>query len=189
MKPSKVRRRLNDSLTGRRIVTAVRDSFEISLTDGFVIAMTEDWVVMHTLADGVYLDDIVMLRLGDISRVWFRDDDAYHHRAVEALDKSVAVFDCDDSVDACELLKVASATAEIFAVRLEMLDREPLAIGRLTRLRKKSFDLHYVGRDGVWANQVERWKYQDLTRIELGGRYLQALNSFSDPHPLAEEGS
>lgn len=81
MKPSKVRRRLRESLTDGRIVTAVRDDFELATTDGYVIAFTNDWVVLHALNDGVYLDAIVMLRLKDISRALFRDDDPYHHRA------------------------------------------------------------------------------------------------------------
>ena len=92
MKPSKVRRRLQQSLTDGRIATAVRDEFELTMTDGFVIALTNDWVVMHALDAAVYLDEIVMLRLQDISRVWFRDDDAYHHRAVTALGERVASY-------------------------------------------------------------------------------------------------
>ena len=187
MKLSKIRERLKASLDGGQIVTVVRDAFEISMSDGFVIALTDEWVVMHAIGDGVYLDDIVMLRLRDVSRVWFRDDDAYHHRAIASLGTSVAIFDCGNSVCASELLKLTSARADIFAIHLEVLDHEPLSIGRLTRLRKKSFDLHYVGRDGVWANEVERWKYRDVTRIEVGGRYLGALNRFADPYPLTEK--
>jgi hypothetical protein len=46
--------------------------------------------------------------------------------------------------------------------------------------------MHYVGRDGEWAKDVERWKYRHVTRIEVGGRYLQALNTFADPYPSPE---
>jgi hypothetical protein len=187
MKMSKVRRRLEKSLNEGRIATAVRDAFEITMTDGFVIALTDDWLVMHALDDGVYLDDIVMLRLRDVSRVWFRDDNAYHHRAIAGIGRSAAAFECDDSASASQLLSATSARADIFAIHLEGLDGEPLFIGRLVNLRKKSFDFHYVGRDGVWASEVDRLKYRDITRIEVGGRYLQALNRFADPQPVATE--
>ncbi|MGQ0845681.1 MAG: hypothetical protein ACT4QF_16285 [Sporichthyaceae bacterium] len=106
----------------------------------------------------------------------------HHHRAVAGLGETVATFDGHASVGAAELIKVGSAEGNILAVHLETLKGEPLAIGRVIRLRKSSFELHYVGRDGVWARQTERWKYRDLTRIELGGRYLQALNRFADPY-------
>lgn len=185
MKRSKVIHRLGQSLNEGRIATAVRDGFEISMTDGFVIALTNDWVVMHTLDALVYLDDIVMLRIEDVSRVLFRDDDAFHHRAIAGLGENVASFDCDATVSACDLIKAAASRADIFATYFETLDAEPLCIGRLVKLRNKSFDMHYVGRDGVWADELERWKYRWLTRIEVQGRYLDALNRFADPYPNA----
>jgi hypothetical protein len=187
MKAEKVRRLLHDSLRAKRIITADRDAYELSMTDGFVIAMTDDWVVLHALEDGVYLDDVVMLRLQDISRVSFRDDDAYHDRAIAALDGQIADFSCNDSAGPSELLQEASTEADIFAIRLEVLDGEPLAIDRLLRTRKNSFDMHYVSRNGVWADDIERWKYRDLTRIEVGGRYLSALNRFAEPYPVADK--
>lgn len=52
MKPTKVRRRLQESLQDRRIATAVRDDRETWAIDGFVIAMAKDWVVLHALDDG-----------------------------------------------------------------------------------------------------------------------------------------
>lgn len=186
MKLSKVRRRLRESLIDGRIVTAVRDDFELAMTDGYVIALTNDWVVMHALDDGVYLDAVVMLRLEDISRAWFRDDDPYHHRAVAGLNESVTSFEIDASANTIELLAKASEQADIFGLNFETLKGEPLSIGRLGDMRRKSFDMHYVGRDGVWADDVDRWKYRDVTRIEVGGRYLNALNRFADLRPDAE---
>lgn len=185
MKPRKVRHRLGQSLTNGRIATVVRGAFDIDMTDGFVIGLTNEWVVMHTLDAGVYLDEIVMLRLEDVSEVWFRDDDAYHRRATAALGERVASFDCDADVSAADLIKAVSARADIFSLYFEVLDGEPLFIGRLIKLRNKSFDMHYLGRDGVWAREAERWKYRHVTRIEVGGRYLNALNRFADPHPYA----
>ncbi|KAA1376342.1 hypothetical protein [Aeromicrobium fastidiosum] len=181
MRKTKIDRRLLKSMEDGRIATIVRDAFELTFTDGFVLALTDDWVVLHSL-DGVYLDGIVMLRLRDISRVLFRDDDAYHHRAIAALGETVTEFTCDDDVSVSDLLVLASARDGIFTFYCEVLEDEPLIIGRLIELRKKSFDIHYVGRDGEWAPEIERWKYRDVTRIEVGGRYLDALNRFADPY-------
>jgi len=183
MKPGKIRRRLEASLTDRRIATLVRDDFESRLTHGFVIALSEDWVVMHTLSDGVHLEEVVMLRIQDISRVFWGDDDAYHHRAIAALDQSVTSFDCPVDVTAGDLINAAAGRAEVFGIHFEVLDQEPLCVGRLVERRKRSFDMHYVGRDGVWAGTTERWRYRHVTRIEVGGRYLTALNRFADPCP------
>lgn len=187
MKPTKVRRRLQESLQDRRIATAVRDDFEDRLTDGFVIALTDDWVVLHTLSDGVHLDDVTMLRLEDVSRVWWRNDDAYHHRAIAAFAQEIASFDCNLDVTASDLVSAATTRANIFAISFERLDQQPLCVGRLVSRRTNSFVMHFVGRDGVWAETTERWKYRHVTRVEVGGRYLTALNSFADPYPSPGE--
>lgn len=183
MKRSKIRRRMEESLADGRIATLVRDEFESKMTDGFVIALAEDWVVVHALGDGVHLEEIVMLRIKDVSSVRWRDDDPYHRRAIAALDRRVASFDCRGDVTARELISAAAGRADIFGIHFEVLDQEPLCVGRLVEPRKKSFDMHYVGRDGVWAEMTELWKYRHVTRIEVGGRYLTALNRFADPYP------
>ena len=183
MKSTKIMRRLRESFDVGRIVTVVRDEFEASMIEGLVIAITDEWAALHYLADLVHLDDVVLVRLCDVSRVGFRDDDAFHHRALEALGTPVATFDGAADATTADLLARAGGNGTIFGFSLEMHDGEPLQIGRLLRLRGKSFDFHFVGRDGVWAKEVDRWKYKHVTRIEIGGRYLDALNRFSDPYP------
>lgn len=149
MKSDKIMRRLRESLDDGRIVTVVRDQFETVMTDGLVIAVSDEWVTLHGLADGVHLDDVVHLRLSDVSRVWFRDDDAYHHRALKALGMPVATFECADDTTVPDLLAHAGEEDRIFAVHFETLEDEPMMIGRLVGLEKRSFVVHYVGRDGV----------------------------------------
>lgn len=185
MKKSKIRRRLQKSLDNRRIATVVRDDFDLRSTSGFVIALTQDWVVVHALNAGVYLDEVAFLRLQDVSKVWFRDDDAYHHRAVDDLGQSTATVDCPDDADVRQMLSIASAHGDVLAVYTEVVDDDALFVGRLIKLRKKSFDLHFVGRDGVWVDELDRHRYKDVTRIEVGGRYLDALSTYADPYPEA----
>ncbi len=183
MKPSKIRRHLESALAEGRIATVVRDAFELDMTDGLVVAVTDDWVVLHELAFGVHLDGLTALRLRDVSRVWFRDDDAYHRRALAGLGAEVATYEVEADVDARGLLARAQAEGRLVAVHLEVLRDEPMTLGRLLELRRKRFVIHYLGRDGEWAREPERWRYRDVTRVEVGGRYLEALERFGDPYP------
>ncbi|GAB3085940.1 hypothetical protein [Nocardioides zeae] len=183
MKPPKIRRRLEAALAEGRITKVVRDGFEVGMTDGLVVALTDDWVVLHELVDGVHLDGIVALRLCDVSRILFRDDDAYHRRALAAPGAEVATYEVETDVDARGLLARAQAEGRLVAVHLEVLRDEPMTLGRLLELRRKRFVIHYLGRDGEWAREPERWRYRNVTRIEVGGRYLEALEQFGDPYP------
>lgn len=185
MKPPKVRRRLESALAEGRITTVERAALEVDMTDGLVVALTDDWVVLHEIIDGVHLDGLVALRLRDVSRVLFRDDDAYHRRALAGLGAEVATYEVEADVDARGLLARAQAEGRLVNVLLEVLQDEPMTLGRLLELRRKRFVIHYLGRDGEWAREPERWRYRDVTRIEVGGRYLEALERFGDPYPTA----
>lgn len=111
------------------------------------------------------------------------DDDAYHRRALAALGAEVAPYEVEADADARGLLARAQAEGRLVAVHLEVLRDEPMTLGRVLELRKRRFVIHYLGRDGEWAREPERWRYRDVTRIEVGGRYLEALERFGDPYP------
>jgi len=64
-------------------VTVVRAGLDVSRTSGFVVGLSTKWVVLHELADGVYLDGIVMLRRDLITRA--ERDSGYLARASEEL--------------------------------------------------------------------------------------------------------
>src|SRR5262245_35426213 len=130
MKRSKVLARLSDAQRNGRIVTVVRDDFELTTTHGYVIASNDSWIALHTIAFGVHLDDISLVRVKDISRVSFGDDDPYHHRAILGLGVAVAAFEMSASDGTRELLLAAKAAAPIIALGMENTVGEPLIIGR-----------------------------------------------------------
>lgn len=94
-------------------------------------------------------------------------------------------FACEAGDRASEFLAAPLARSEVVTLRFEVPRGEPLVIRRLLRLGRNKLTLHYLGRDEVWAPHTEKWRLRDVTRIELGGRYLEALNRFGDPYPVA----
>ena len=82
------------------------------------------------------------------------------------------------------MLRLIDDRAEFVCVYLETRKDYWLLIGKVLRIGEKRLDLHFIGRDGVWSDFVEAWKLKDITRIEFGGRYIQALEQFGDSMPL-----
>ena len=58
-----------------------------------------------------------------------------------------------------------------------------LALGKVRRIGNKRLDLHYIRADGTWVDFIDAWKLKDVTRVEFGGLYIQALERFGDPMP------
>lgn len=180
---TKVVKRLAAAQNDQRPVKIVRESVDFSPTYGFVAALTDGWVVVNELADGVYLDGLVFIRLDLVSHVRFDKASEYVRRALKGLGDSRDEFACAPDTTLQDLIRMASQQAELLAVRMENWDHEPMFVGKVRRVGKKKLDLQFVASDGLWDDDSDRWKLKDVTRFEIGGRYLEALERFGDPTP------
>lgn len=182
MKPQKVLKRLKRSVGISRIVRVERDVYDGERTEGYALALTDEWVAMHILADGVHLDGVVLMRLRDISLVRDAHSD-YLDRALASLGAPRAVFDCPSDVTTRELVLIAAALHPLSALALGDEGEEQLMIGRLLKAGKRRAHHRFVHPDGTWDDEIDRWKYDQVASIHIGGRYIDALAVFGDPCP------
>ena len=182
MKPKKVRRLLADGLEAQRLTRVWRDAYDTASTDGFILALIDDWVVMHVVADGAYLDDVQMMRLRDISTVIDGHND-YIDRALRGLDRPVARIELHNDATVRDLLLAAADLHPLIAFSLGDEGEEQLMVGRLVAANRHRVRLRFLAPDGTWADEVDRWGYGQISSIQVGGRYLDALAQFGDPYP------
>ena len=161
-------------------MTVRRKRLDVHETNGFVIALTDEWVVLHEL-DGVYLEAVVLLRLDQVTKVEPHQDEAFVMRAFAGLGVPLEDFLCPPTARVGDLLKIASERGRVIGVHLETPKGDWINFGLLHRIGKKRADLQFVGRDGDWVEFSEAWKLNEITRIEFGGRYIHALEQFADP--------
>lgn len=139
-------------------MTVYRKHLDWERTSGFVIALADDWVVIHEL-DGVYLDDVVLLRLDLVTKVAAHRDkeEAYVRRAVRGLGDPIETFECAADVTVAELLKTVAERADLVGVHLESRMGDWVNFGKVRRIGKKRLDLQFIGRDGDWVEDVDAW--------------------------------
>jgi len=178
----KIVRRLMGAMEEQAPVTVRRKRLDWDLTSGFVLAVLDEWVVLHDL-DGVHLDEVVLLRLDLVTKVEPHQDDAYVRRAVEGLGQPIETFECATDASVADLLTLVGQRTQLVGVHLESPAGDWINFGKIHRVGKRRVDLQFIGRDGVWVDFVDAWKLRDITRIEFGGRYISALERFGDPIP------
>jgi len=167
-------------------VTVHRKHLNDDRTRGLVVAVVDEWVVLHELIDGPYLDDVVFLRLDHVTKVRRHSSEDYLTRAMAGLGEPLAEFECVSDATAGDLLRIVDARAELVCVYGETRKDYWLVLGKIHRIGRKRLDLHFIGRDGVWVDFLDAVKLKEITRIEYGGRYIQALERFGDAAPDAE---
>ena len=182
MRPQKVRRRLEQAVGSGRVVDLERDELDQDAR-GFVLSLSEGWVALQVLADGVYVDGVVLLRvIKDISAV--RDaHSTYVARALERLEQSLASFAIPTGADARDLVILAAELHPLSAFALADNGDEALMVGRLVKAGRRRARHRFIDADGVWADADDRWRYDEIVSIYIGGRYIDALARFGDPGP------
>lgn len=178
----KIIRRLTRAQQDQQPVTVIRKHLDQDRTSGFVVAVIDDWVVLHDL-DVVYLDALVILRLDQVTKVMLHDNLGYVTRAVAGLGVPVEEFTCPQDATTDDLLRLADQRGSLVCIYIETRRDYDLLIGEILHIGKNRLDLHFVGRDGVWADFVDSLKLKDVTRIEIDGRYIEALEKFGEPRP------
>lgn len=178
----KIRRVLSDALERRSPVLVFRGDLESSRDEGYVVALTADWVALHTL-DAAELDAVVLLRLDLVTLAEPLRATAFVERAQQALGTLPASFDAAPHDEVTDLLRQVEAQANLVCIHLEEWDESSLFIGKVRRIGRKRLDLQFISAQGTWDDYTDRWPIEDITRIEFGGRYITALEKWGDPVP------
>lgn len=142
---------------------------------GYIVSLSEAFVLLHVLQDGMTLHGYLALPLQEIKSVRVLDDhDSFCDRAL----KVKAIFPQAQPdillLDFSGLLSSANAHFPLVAVHQERQDRGCCFIGRVEKLKKRSFILHKIDPAAQWIDS-EKFVYKDITRVEFGGGYEEAL--------------
>jgi hypothetical protein len=73
------------------------------------------------------------------------------------------------------LIADAAELAPLVTLHIEKEDPNVCFIGRPVRFGRRSVRLLEISPEADWADRPTKWRFDDLTRIEFGGRYEEAL--------------
>jgi hypothetical protein len=183
----------------RKKLLRLRDSGRIVLVErgllhkraerlrGYVVGVGRDWLVLLTL-DGVHFDGWNALRLTDISRVHAHDraDDDFVARAEhvrgpfpEAPEELIEGVDGGQR----EALHFFLSAAPLVGLRLEKDHPDEWNIGRYEGASPKWVAMREIDPQGRWHADDSAFKRRRISRVTVGGRYLDALIEFGDEPP------
>ena len=149
--------------------------FHEAHAEGFVVAASPLFVVLHVVAPTLYLDGYEVFCTADVTevRVGFRS-----RRFVEEVlrlrgqrPSAPARLDLS-SLPA--LLASAGRLFPLLVVHRERIHRDSCWIGQVASMTEKTFVLREIDPSAKWNGQT-RYRFRDVTRIGFGGAYEEAL--------------
>ena len=163
-----------ESARSREALIAATRGFDARVWRGFVVGLSDDWVLLHLLSGPTMkLNGYVALRTADLTEI--EDDESFAplalklsgERPKEQLDLLL--------LDLPGILSSATPLFPLLGIFREKLASGGCYIGKVGRLSRKKLTLRVVNRGGEWVEKPYRFRYKDITRIDLGDGYLGAL--------------
>lgn len=157
---------------------------EFDLLDGYVVAVGSEWVLLAVLDDAIVLDGHTALRLADVRRIGRRSNDDMVQQALSVREQwPPAPPGVTIDLDSIRGLLTTLMEQPVITVHPELDDPTVCFIGAPAGLGDRSLRLVEVDSRGVWNNRSTKHRIADITRIDIGGRYEQALLSVAGPLP------
>ena len=144
--------------------------------DGYVVGVSELFVMLHALdPDLMNLNGYIVLRAEDIHRYRVRDDGEFFLNRALKLKGIQPVPQPNIGLSSYStLLASANTHFSLITIHREIMDAETCFIGRVQKLTEKTVTLEEINPAAKWE-RTRRYNFKDITRIDFGGGYEEAL--------------
>ena len=142
--------------------------------DGYIVGLSEQFVLMHTVSESVLLNGYSVFPLREITEVT-TNNHFFKHRALQI--DNVKAF-APHSIELEEwqtLLASADVHFPILALQLGNKKSRRFSLGRVAVIKKRSVLLREITPGAKWEIKPTKHCFEDITRLDFGGRYEAAL--------------
>ena len=177
---------LRTAAAERRLVRIHR-SVDDTAERGQVLAVGGAFVAIAVVDDRQRYDGVQCFRLQDV-RVVETDPYAAFAEAALAARGEVRPELGEVSLESIgDLLLTASAAHPLITVHSEIEDPDACFIGRVLSLEGGLLWLREIGPDALWDDEPEAHRIGEITRVDFGGDYEQALALIGGEPPQKAE--
>lgn len=165
-----------------RLMVRVTRGIEPRATDGYVVGASAKWLVLLVIGDGVSFAGYQALRLRDVVALEAPSPRSAFYEAV--LRKRgqrrprAPQLDLDSTQS---LVLSASQRFPLVTLHREKADPEVCHIGRVISASATSVSMLEVDPDARWDEDPRTYRLAQVTRIDFGGPYEQALALVAEP--------
>jgi hypothetical protein len=148
---------------------------------GYVVGVGAAFVLLHIVgSDGVYLNGYTALPLTEIRKIELLSETEFLHRALQM--KRIAPKPQPDILllDFPGLLSSANTVFPLVTIHPENKWPGTCHIGRVEQVTKKTVTLYEIDPQAHW-DWSETYRFKDITRVDFGDGYADALWLLSEP--------
>jgi hypothetical protein len=179
----KVKTQLARAAEKLELVRLRRDIPDADEVEGYVLEVGAEWVLLARFDPEVFLNGFELVRRSDVVGAGKRHARQFFRRALELHGEWPPVrpeweIPLDD---VSSLLSAVAAHRPLLTIHTEADDPDVCFIGAPVKVGRRRLSLVEATPRAVWAAKPTKWPLEDITRIDFGGRYEQALYDVAGP--------
>ncbi len=152
--------------------------------EGYVVGLGREWVLLAVLDYTIVLDEHAVLKISDVRRVRRRSRGDMAQRALELRQQwPPAAPQHPIELDDLRSLLTSLVNEPLVTIHQEQDEPDLSFVGAPIEVGTRSLQLLEVTPHGVWNSKPTKHRLDTITRVEVGGRYEQALLSVAGPRP------
>jgi len=168
----------------RKLLVRFTRPFEQGFVHGYVLAVGSRWLLLALVGDGIRFNGFQCFRLRDVRELRVPHP---HAGFVEAALKKrgerlprrprVGVVCIED------LLQSANRSFPLVTIHREAVDPDVCWIGRVLDMDRRRVTLLEIDPDACWDKEPTDFRLSEITRVDFGGDYEDALYIVGGPPP------
>lgn len=163
----------------RTLVTVSRAIEDVENVHGFVLATSEDLVLLHEVNE-FHLDGFRILRRVDIARARHSQYERYRAAILKSEKqlKNVGLSE-ELEIDRWEsAFRSLKGIGRNLIVEAEHPEVDEFLIGKIVRVNKKSVTLRNFDALGMWDQEPRRLGYDDITSVTFDNEYVTIFSKY-----------
>ncbi len=171
-----MRDKLQAAREGQAVVGIVRGAFEETAELGHVLAVGSDLLLLARISSEIRLDGFVILRIADISELEAPHAHAeFVSQALRLKGEDVATAPEVSLADMAAAIRSAGQLYPLLALHCEAVDLESCQVGKVIRVNDDTVELLEIDPDADWDDEPTQYPLSEITRVDFGGGYEEAL--------------
>lgn len=162
--------------------------FEPGSVRGYVMDIGPEFFLLSLVNDGIHFDGFQCFRIADVRRLevpekyWQFAEAVLTERGEHPPKKPRVLVS-----SLPELLSSANRAFPLITIHREKADPDICHIGRIVELSEGFVRLLEIGPDGNWDEKPETYRVREITRVDFGGDYEEALHLVGGtPNPVRQ---
>jgi hypothetical protein len=167
---------LEEAQAEQTVVRITRGGFEEHGEIGYVEALGEELLLLALISDDIWFNGFAVVRIADISELESPHDYAeFVEEALRMREESVTTAPAVSLADIGSAVRTAGRLFPVVVIHREEVEPETCRIGRVVKVTKDSVTILEIGPDAEWEAEPSTWALAEITRVEFGGGYEEAL--------------